>query len=277
MNYANISSKLLPLGLMCIFFTSQAMAASIIGRGGGDQVSANLIEQDGWRTMRAQIFSRPLSCIHTNLKYTDTTDGTVVFAGTVYGYQTTDGVGNPICLLDNFINNNAGVPGQWTVTGTVDGRSYSVSGAMNACLISGTQMRVAEHTGVSDFFYSITDSEIAYALTEGYQARASTFSVETDPSPTSKAFKRFYKGAPQTEHFYTSIDGEVSYVVANGYTLEGTEGYVYAVQKPNTVPLSRWSKFNGATGDLQHFYSGHGEQPPASGWTYEGVAGYACN
>jgi hypothetical protein len=274
-----LTSKLLQVCLWSFLLMGRATAeTNMIGRTTSNGVIATLWEMDNWKTLVVQVESPYGYCSNGTVTFRDTTDNRILYLYPNFGTSyATDGTGLPICLTQAWISHPNGVPGYWTVTGMVDGRYWSVSGAMDACRISGTPMQVAEQTSYGDFFYALDSGQINYAFTLGYQPSTANFSVERDPSLSARPFRRFYYGAPQIEHFYTINDNDVSIVLNFGYAPEGNEGYIYAVQKPNAVELRRWSNFNGANYDLKHFYAKPGQYPPGPGWIYEGVVGYACN
>lgn len=92
--------------------------------------------------------------------------------------------------------------------------------------------------------------------------------------------RRFYKGAPTTEHFY-SIEGfEINFVLANGYIEENKEGAVFRQPTNGLVPFHRLNRYDPATRDLQHFYTTSSSLKSSyeqQGWSYDGPTGYVFN
>jgi len=258
----------------------------VIAVGGGDGVRAVLREDEGGRALRVVIelpWSQGGECPYISAQFFDVTDGNNAQLSFWRGTFTWGSSGNiDACVGSARIRHEGGVPGTWIVQGTVNGKPWIVMGDMKACLISATPMLAAEHTGITNFFYTINQSEMDNAIGQyGYQWRPSTFAVERVQSESNRPFRRFMKGAPQNEHFYTISDSEAEFVRGHDYIAEGHEGWIYAKWKPNTFPLRRWSRFNGATGDLCHFYSANGQGPPGEGWQedpgpFQGAHGWVC-
>jgi hypothetical protein len=114
----------------------------------------------------------------------------------------------------------------------------------------------------------------------GYQYAGVSAYVLASPVGISdaRALKRFYKGAPTTEHFYTTSDFEADWVLRNGFVYEGTEGALFSQFRQGLSALHRLSRFEPGTGDLQHYYTTNAAEIPSyqqQGWTNELVAGYA--
>lgn len=136
----------------------------------------------------------------------------------------------------------------------------------------------SNHAGINDNFYTIDPQHHQLAIqTHGYVDTGPVAFLERRQQPNTKAFKRFYKGTPQTDHFYTSSDSEEALVLSLGWVFERVEGYIYTTQVPGSKPLYRLNLFNGQSGDLVHKYTldvNEMQQLQAQGWGYDGVAGY---
>ena len=129
-------------------------------------------------------------------------------------------------------------------------------------------------SSTTDHFYTVT----SYGKISGFSSQGIAAYLQSGPGPSALPFRRFYKGAPQTEHFYTTDAAEAAYVVNTlGYVEEGTgEGYLFTTPQPGTVPLYRlyWCS---PTGDCDHLYtawSTEKDQMIALGWGYDGIVGY---
>lgn len=102
--------------------------------------------------------------------------------------------------------------------------------------------------------------------------------VESTSQANTAEFKRYWKGAPQTDHFYTTSSAEANGVIKAGWVWEPTysAGYLYTTQVPGSVPLYRLNKFT-AELDGMHYYTASVAEVAsmkASGFTLDGIAGY---
>jgi hypothetical protein len=88
-------------------------------------------------------------------------------------------------------------------------------------------------------------------------------------------FRRFFKGASETEHFYSTNPAETAVIIGYGYLNEKVEGYVYKTNRPGTTPLYRYRQAL-PNGDYQHYYSIQLNDPYAAGYVNEGSMGYVC-
>jgi hypothetical protein len=138
----------------------------------------------------------------------------------------------------------------------------------------GTPLYRWYSTGSTDHFYSVTN----YATIRGFSQQGIAGYMAPGPGPSALPFRRFYKGAPQTEHFYTTSASEASFVVSTlGYVEEGTgEGYLYTSQQAGTVPLYRlwWCS---PSADCDHIWTAwttERDQLIAAGWGLDGIVGY---
>ncbi|GAA4783501.1 hypothetical protein [Lysobacter hankyongensis] len=139
-------------------------------------------------------------------------------------------------------------------------------------------LRSAYNAQYTDHFYTIDAQQHATAVgNHGYANTGILAYMEKTQQPSTRPFKRFFKGAPQLDHFYTASATEESQVLAAGYVYEGIEGYIYTTQVPGSVPMYRAAKYDGATGDLVHKYTLSSTELynlTTQGWGSDGLQGY---
>ncbi len=141
-----------------------------------------------------------------------------------------------------------------------------------------TPLYSAYSATLNDNFYTIDASQLATAINvHGYADTGIVGYVEKTLQPNTAAFRRFYKGPPQTDHFYTTSLTEEATVLAYGWIFERFEGYLYTTQVPGSIPLYRVNRFTPATGDQVHKYTTSSTEVTnlvAAGWKLDTVAGY---
>ena len=134
----------------------------------------------------------------------------------------------------------------------------------------------------NDYFYSIKPQDIDSAINiHGYDDLPGLIGtvgyVEATQQTNTLPLRRFYKGAPQTDHFYTISSADANLVLSSGWVDEGIEGYLWNIQVPGTVPVYRLNKGNHSTGDQVHYFatsSSDLQQKLSQGYNNDGVAGY---
>lgn len=129
-----------------------------------------------------------------------------------------------------------------------------------------------------DWFYTISLSERGIAMQQyGYYDYGIAARVEPAPIGNALAFRRLYKGPPQTDHFYTTSLSEFSTVQSYGWQDEGAEGYLFTAASPGLRALWRFSHWDPPTSDLMHFYTINYDMRAtleSAGWVLDQVAGY---
>jgi hypothetical protein len=179
-------------------------------------------------------------------------------------------------------------PGNFTIEATLDKggviASASNSFVEKACTGRYKPYPVAwsRNDQITDNFYttSVADNMGAINL-YGYVYRGVPFYMPPRFAPVGGAadiqseFRRFFKGASETEHFYSTNPAETAVIIGYGYLNEKVEGYVYKTNRPGTTPLYRYRQAL-PNGDYQHYYSIQLNDPYAAGYVNEGSMGYVC-
>ncbi len=141
-----------------------------------------------------------------------------------------------------------------------------------------TPLYSAYSATLNDNFYTIDPSQLSTAINvHGYADTGIVGYVEKTLQPNTAAFRRFYKGPPQTDHFYTTSSAEEATVLGYGWIFERFEGYLYTTQVPGSIPLYRVNRFTPATGDQVHKYTTSYTEVTnlvAAGWKLDTTAGY---
>ncbi len=148
----------------------------------------------------------------------------------------------------------------------------------NAAIPPLVPLYSAYNAALNDNFYTIDKTAHSDQIAEfGYSDTGVVAYLEHRPQPNTRAFKRYYKGSPQTDTFLTTSASEQASVTSGGWTFEADEGFLYETQVPGSVPLYRLNKFNPTTRDQVHRYTRSSTvvaNLTRGGWALDGVAGF---
>lgn len=135
----------------------------------------------------------------------------------------------------------------------------------------------AYDAAATDALYTTDVATHQAALSRGYVNEGIVALVLRDSVHGTRPLRRFYKGAPQTDHYMTALPREEKLARARGFADRGTEGYVYRRRVPGTVPMVRLFKTGNQPLDIQHRLTTNPAELAAlrrQGWSYERIVGY---